>query len=554
MASDAFARSGEWVVSIEGMLVRTTPEGRPPTLTEVALDIERRGVIEALASLEGAWVIAALHVPSGQLWLARDPTGQRALFTARTPNGIAYASEAKALIARGDIDTSLDMLALTRYLSCAYLPGEATLLRGVKEVPPAAVLCIDVDGERSRHTLWQPREPEDVADREKAIRADIKAASPYVRDLRATLEEVIGGYLHATDDLGAPAAFLSGGVDSSLVVAIAAQLGRGPRCYSISFGADLPNELEYSSMVAKHVGVPHEVVEIRPDAMVDVLEETIYFLDDPIGDPLTVPNYLISRTASAAGAKRVLNGEGGDPCFGGPKNIPMMLAEWYAQPTPLSRETSYLRSYQKLYEDLPTLLRKSVLENARSTENIEAFLTPYFDDPTSKSFLNKLQRMNLVMKGGNNILLKVERIYGRHGLTPLSPLFDRRVADRAWESPPGLKLLGNVEKWVLKESVRDLLPLPILERKKSGMLVPVHPWFQGELRGYAAEMLGPASVERRGLFEPNAVAEMRKYRGATTVRGFYGAKLWLLLTLEIWMRLFVDGGARKFQQGVARWK
>ncbi|MFO0660597.1 MAG: asparagine synthase-related protein [Polyangiaceae bacterium] len=553
LAADRFVQTRDWVVALEGMLVRPSRGQPAPTLELVAQAIQDRGPRDALASLDGTWALFAFNRRTKQLWLARDATGQRSLFYARTPTGLVFASEAKALIARGQIDMSLDELALARYLSCAYLPGESTLLRGVKEVPPGVLIAFDSEREIVRHELWVPVEPSDVAEREQAIRADSSAAAPYVRDLRSTLEEVIDGYLEASDALGPPRAFLSGGVDSSLVVALAAKLGRPPHCYSISFGPDLPNELEYSGMVARHVGVPHEVVEIRPDAMVSVLEETIYFLDDPIGDPLTVPNYLISRTASQAGARRVLNGEGGDPCFGGPKNIPMLLSEWYAQPTPLSREKAYLRSYQKLYEDLPTLLRNDVLSRATARDSIEAFLSPFFDDPTHQSFLNKLQRMNLVLKGGNNILLKVERIYGRHGLMPLSPLFDRRVAERAWQSPPGLKLRGNIEKWVLKEAVRDVLPLPILERKKSGMLVPVHPWFQGDLKGYAAELLGQPSIEKRGLFNPNAVAEMRKYRGATTVRGFYGAKLWLLLTLEMWMRLFVDGEARKYQQAHPRW-
>jgi asparagine synthase (glutamine-hydrolysing) len=291
--------------------------------------------------------------------------------------------------------------------------------------------------------------------------------------------------------------------------------------------------------------------------MIESLPETVYLLDDPIGDPLTVPNHVLARTARAQGFRRVLNGEGGDPCFGGPKNIPMMLAEWY-DPLPGARERAYLRSYQKLYDDLPRLLSPELsplIDDA--TDPLWAPIAPLLNEDegpgAQRSFLNKLQAINLVFKGGNSILVKVEKMAGAADLVALSLLFEREVAERAWEAPPSLKLAGNVEKVVLKAAVADLLPQEIIDRKKSGMLVPVHPWFQGELKGYAAEAFSRRTVLRRGLFEPRAIEEMLSYRGAVTTRGFYGAKLWLLLTLEIWMRLFFDGDGRFFETGEPSW-
>jgi asparagine synthase (glutamine-hydrolysing) len=562
-------RRGGWTVVVEGVLRWTAEQTarfeREDTDSErVARWLDELGPVAALGSLRGAFAIAAYDHARGELWLVRDATGQRVLYFARAEaNGFgarpfAFASETKALLARGDVSRELDRRSVVRYLVFSFVPGEPTLLSAVREVPPGTALVFSADGrERARHRLYFPTEPADIQARDEEARSDPTVLARYAQALRRTLEEVLAASLAATADRGPPAAFLSGGVDSSLVVALAASQGHKTPCYSISFGPSVPNELVFSKLVADHVGVPHHVIEVTPAMMTESLPETVYLLDDPIGDPLTVPNHVLALTAKAQGFRRVLNGEGGDPCFGGPKNIPMMLAEWY-DPLEGARERAYLRSYQKLYDDLPRLLCPALsplIDDA--ADPLWAPIAPLLNNDegagAQRSFLNKLQAVNLVFKGGNSILVKVEKLAGAADLTALSLLFEQEVAERAWQAPPSLKLSGNVEKVVLKAAVADLLPQAIIDRKKSGMLVPVHPWFQGELKGYAAEAFSRRTVLKRGLFEPAAIDEMVRYRGAVTTRGFYGAKLWLLLTLEIWMRLFLDGDGRYFEQGEASW-
>ena len=554
LCGDAVGHHGPWRVVVEGVL-RAGESRAIPSLDEIARSFAEHGGVFAIRALRGAFALAAWNEQTEQLWLARDPTGQRVLYHARLTSGpgLAFASETKALLARGDVSRDIDRLALVRYLVFSFVPGEPTLLEAVREVPPGTAIVFDgLGAETQRTTLYTPLEPADIEARDAEARARPETVQRYATELRATLEHVLRDELAATADRGAPAAFLSGGVDSSLVVALAAALGHKPVCYSISFGADVPNELEWSGLVASHIGAEHRVIEVTPAAMTEALPETVYLLDDPIGDPLTVPNHVLAATAQREGFRRVLNGEGGDPCFGGPKNIPMILAEWY-DPHEGARERAYLRSYQKLYDDLPRLLDPGLYGELTTAEPLWAPIAPYLGDDGQKSFLNKLQTINLVFKGGNSILVKVEKLAGAHGLVALSLLFEREVADRAWEAPPSFKLAGNIEKLVLKAAVTDLLPAAIIDRKKSGMLVPVHPWFQGELKGYAAQAFEPATITKRGLFRREAVDEMRKYRGATTTRGFYGAKLWLLLTLEIWMRLYVDGDASFFESAEPAW-
>ena len=537
------------VLALSGIVLRDA-EGPPKAPIDVARKIRTLGFPAAIRALEGAFVVAAYDRRARSLWLARDATGQRAMYVARTPGGLTFASETKALHARGDVGHTLDELAIARYLSFSYAPGEATLFREIRSLPPGVAVRFDETGdERERCSVFHPREPDDLAARGEALAADPSLAAGYARTLRDALEDVVDAHLEATDSLGPPAAFLSGGIDSSLVVALAARGGRVPKCFSIAFGDDLPNELRFSRMVAEHVGAEHEVVTLGPSDMATALTETAYLLDDPIGDPLTVPNALVARAASATGYRRALNGEGGDPCFGGPKNVPMLLASWYGDEP---RDRAYARAYQRFFDDLPRLLTPSFAVTLDGRDAVEGAFASVLDDPSIGSFLNRLQTVNLLYKGAGLILPKVEKTYGAAGLVPLSPLSDRRIVTIAWDTPPTLKLRGNVEKLVLKEAVRDLLPAEIVDRKKSGMLVPVHPWLSGPLAPLAADLLGNDALSRRGMFEPRFVRDLRSYQGATTVRGFYGAKLWLLCTLEAWMRLFVDGGARAFEDAAPR--
>src|SRR6185436_9566233 len=273
------------------------------------------------------------------------------------------------------------------------------------------------------------------------------------------------------------------------------------------FGAGYANELEFSSLVAKHCGTWHDVVEISPDEVVRNLDRTIALLGDPIGDPLTVPNALVFA-AAAADTRVVLNGEGGDPCFGGPKNLPMVLAELfgdlYSTDARRHRAASYLRAHQKCYDDLPQMLAPDVLA-AIPQGTLEDWVAPHLEDARWRSYLARLMAINVRCKGAHHILAKVEALSAPYGVRPRAPLFDRDVVELAFAIPPQLKLRGTVEKYLLKEAVRDLLPQAILERPKSGMLVPVQGWFRGPLLPLARERLldglAPWGLFRRSWLE-----------------------------------------------------
>ncbi len=477
-----------------------------------------------LGEVEGAFAIA--WRVENRLYLARDAIGERSLFYAALPEGVVFASTVRALLATGLVQRRLHLPGVVSYLTYAYLPGRETLVEGVHELLPGERIEIR-DGQIYRSAFWSlPPEPREWAD-EETLR----------KELRHRLEEAVRRRLPSGEPVGV---FLSGGLDSSLVVALARQLRDAPiHTYSVSFGPEHANELPFSSLVAEHCRTTHRIVEVSPAAVLRYLDESIALLSDPIGDPLTVPNALLFREASSE-VGVVLNGEGGDPCFGGPKNLPMLLAELYDAPVDegRTRERAYLRAHQKCYDDLGAMLTPDVAARLADLA-LEDRLTGHFRDPRWRGFVSKLQAINVTFKGGHHILPKVEAESAPFGVLPRSPLFDRAVVELSFAIPPQLKLRGSVEKYLLKQAVRDLLPPVILDRPKSGMLVPVEGWFRGPLKAHARERLMDGLASYR-LFRPDYLERLLDGRlGGHRPR--HGAKIWLLLTLEAWLRTVFVG-------------
>jgi len=483
-----------------------------------------------LAEVDGAFQLA-VHDPN-KLLLARDAIGHRTLFYApKGAAGFAYASDIKTLLTRSGAsapERALDARAVAAYLSCAYIPGRSTLFQGVKELLPGHVLECTSRGHVERPFFSLP--PEVAA--ETWSEEDERKA---IRDLRALLEETIRETLDPDEEA---AASLSGGIDSSVVVALVQRfLPRPLHTFSIAFGAEYKNELEWSSRVARHVGSQHTILHLTPEAILASLDETHAFLASPIGDPLTVPNAILFRKAREV-AGTMWNGEGGDPCFGGPKNLPMLLAELYGdgendadESSPRAR--SYYRAHLKCFDELPSLLTEQALA-VLADAPLESEVDPYFEG--GRSFVGALSEINVIWKGGHHILPKVDQLAQAAGIRPRSPLFSKNVVELASRLPPSLKLRGSVEKYALKEAVRDILPASVVDRPKSGMMVPVEGWFQGPLLPHARErLLGgalPWDILRKSAVEALVDGKIRGLRPRR------GVKIWLLVALESYLRQF----------------
>jgi len=464
----------------------------------------------------GMYAAAVWDARERRLWLLRDGAGARTLYLAGgREHGWSFAARLRTLRRAPGVPGDPNPVAIRDYLTCAFVPGERTMWRGVRELRPGTALSLP-DGRE--HTFWEPRE---------RIRDPEAPLETHAARLRAVLDDAVRVRLPSAGPVGV---YLSGGVDSSLVTALAARMAPGPvHTYALHFGAPYPNELRFSGRVAEHCGTVHHVLEFPAATIRAHLAESLAALDDPIGDPLTTPNLLLGR-AAARDTGVILNGEGGDPSFGGPKNIPMLLHGLYGGEEPVA---AYLRSFAKCYDDLPALLTPGLHAALRDEPPPGHWFAARLGEDGMANYLNRLLDVNVRYKGADHILTKVANLTAANGLLGRSPLADRRVVDASFAIPPEHKLAGSVEKAVLKAAVADLLPAEIVHRPKSGMLVPVQAWFAGELRAYARDLL----LDRRARTAPYLDAATVKHWLDTPRAPRRGVKIWLLLTLELWLRV-----------------
>lgn len=530
-AADAFTANGaaHGLAQRGGVVLGLAGERMPAPAELLAAYLERG--VSSLEDLTGAYVLAILD--GAELLLARDVAGVRSVYVTRHAGRRCFAIEPKALWGLPGFSREVCPAAVARYFTFSFQPGRETMLRGIEQLPAAGVWRFDTRGEVHESHSY------DHASRARAPHNPLPEAddAARVRDFERLLRDNIRARLASVGAHGI-AATLSGGLDSSLVAAMLAREHGSPLpTYTLHFGKKLPNELEYARMVADRIGSQHREVELLPRRFAGDLAELVTLLDDPIGDPVTLGNYAMARHIAPAHPV-VFNGEGGDPCFGGPKTIPMMMHHWYgpADADPLHRERAYLHSYRRAYHELPLLLREPY---GAAADDLPQLLSPYFAR-SHGVLLRSLLEINQRLKGAFLILPKVERLQRSAGLMPQSPLFDPVMIDASMTLPTRLIVARGSDKRVLREVAAPLLPAEIIARPKSGMRVPVNYWFQGDLRRLATKLLAPRRLRRSGIFDPERVQQILRY-DTEEAGARYGLWLWMLMTFEMWRTLVIDG-------------
>jgi asparagine synthase (glutamine-hydrolysing) len=449
--------------------------------------------------------------------LFRDAIGEQTVYYRHHPGKLLTAQHPVNL---ADTPRTLDERALIDYLCCAFVPGSRTMFVGVSELRPGV------------HWDGLGLAPTDAPLALDSNNFDLPL-DWYAKHLKEILTDVISEHLAplAGQPIGV---FLSGGLDSSLVAAFVKQLHQGDvHTISIHFGDAYANELEWSSAVAEHLGTKHHVLEISEQTIQERTFDVMSMLDDPIGDPLTTPNLMMFEKAASLGISHIFNGEGGDPTFGGPKNVPMVLHQVYGGHAD-DLASMYFRSFQKCFDDLEALLQPGI-QRPRMDEHSQ-LLYPYLSDGSAvmQSFLNRLMWMNVRLKGADQILAKVRDIGDATGVQAHSPLFDKRIVRAGFEVPAALKLDGRREKAVLKDAVKGMLPDGVIERPKSGMMVPVQKWFRGPLKPWAEGLLLGKEACIAPYIQQEPLRQWLQYAPMTYPR--HGVKIWLVLALELWLR------------------
>lgn len=493
--------------------------------TDLLKRYQRKG-FDFLKEIRGTFVMVIID--NETIHLIRDGAGRRTLFYAKQGNIFTFGIEQKALSQLNRFERKLKQSSIVKYFSFSFIPERDTMLEDIFELKPNTIV--------SYHPIKGISEQKflNLDSLEKHHENDIDY---WKETLRKEMKNDVSFLLKNTDKVGV---FLSGGLDSSIISAIVAQESKKTiPTFSIHFGKEYTNELDFAKLIADRYQTEHHEVKIDPNNFIPKIFNTIWHLDDPIGDPITVPNFELAQFASKK-CNYIFNGEGGDPCFGGPKNIPMMVQEWYGIPQEKNyREKAYLNSYQRGYAYMNKFLQPHILNSLDEERDLEGILTPYFQAEKPSNYLDKLMNINIQLKGAHLILPKVERMLGASQITPLSPMFTENIIKMSMEMPSDFKLSKGIEKFILKESYLQDVPREIIHRPKSGMRVPVQYWFQKEMKSYAKKLLNKKELEKMGIFKPETIKEILAYDYEKGIKR-HGLLLWMILTFEIWRKLFLE--------------
>lgn len=527
-------------------------EFRTRSDTEVLLALYLRHGLAAFAKINGMFACAFWDTRTRQLILARDRWGKKPLFYYQDAERFLFGSEIKALLAHGGIERKVNVAALHQYLTFGYVPGEQTMLEGIYRLPPAHLLVLR-NGHARRAPYWRL---------EFCPREYPPAETEAVEQLAELLRQAVKRRLMSDVPLGA---FLSGGLDSSVVVALMAQLtGRRVQTFTIGFEESAYSELEEARTVARHLGTEHHEMMVKP-ATVEVLPHLVWHLDEPLGDSSALPTYYVSHAARQH-VTVALSGDGGDETFAG-YNLYQQVAyyqrlEW--APTWLRRAVvkplthvlpftwpgwNYLHALGRWKNDgLPCelgvypwiqerLLTAGFQEQLHGSDPLlptrHLLAQGKHLDPISR-----YQYFDTVQYLPGDILAKVDRMSMAHSLEVRSPLLDHTVVEYMATLPASLKLRHGAGKYLLRKFAARLLPPSILAKRKQGFAIPQGRWFQHELRTFAEELLLAPRTLARGYFRPDAVGRILRHHAAG--RRDYSTWIWSLVVLEMWFRLFLD--------------
>lgn len=545
--------------------------------TEVVVHAYEEHGLEFVNRLRGMFAIALWDARLHRLVLARDRIGKKPLFYSVANGQLAFSSELKGLLPWPGLDRTIDADAVHDYLSFLYVPAPRSIFKGVSKLLPAHLLVAEAGRASVQTTRYWRVEP----------RPNYNLSPSEARDgLREILEESVRIRLRSDVPLGS---FLSGGIDSSAVTALAAKMPGGQGLKTISMGFDDPryDESGYALRMSRHLGTDHTRESFRPVGP-DEWRKLVWFLDEPFADSSAIPTYLISRAARKQ-VKAVLSGDGGDELFAGYPRY--QYARWLGRlaraPRPLLRTGAGVAGLLKGWlgnssTRAGTALRRvqKALETATAPpdERILLLLT-YFEESTkgrlySDAFADRVngydslefvaQRLgefpahedpivsfmarDLETNLPGDSLVKVDRMSMACSLEVRSPLLDHKLVEFAATLPPEMKLKGRNTKVILKEAVADLLPEEVLHRGKAGFAIPFDQWIATpNWSEMVLDCLSEESVRRRGFFQPAGVLEIRDAVLRAQGPGALGIsehqlwhRFWLLLCLELWCRQFLE--------------
>jgi asparagine synthase (glutamine-hydrolysing) len=534
---------------------------RTRTDTEVIVHAYEQWGTDCVKRLRGMFAFGVWDGRHRRLLLARDRVGKKPLFYTQRPDRFLFASELQGLLAAPDVPRDVNPAAIDAYLSWGYVPPPQTAFQGIFKLPPAHVLTLDLapDGPvLNVERYWS------LAYRPKLRISDTEA----VEALRETLTEAVRLRMVSDVPLGA---FLSGGIDSSIVVGLMAGLADQPvRTFSIGFEDAAYNELDHARRVAERWGTDHHEFVVQPDALA-ILPQLARHYGEPYADSSAVPTYYVSQLTRRH-VTVALNGDGGDESFAGyeryranrlagqisrfPGNRRLALLAAHALPVsadvkhPLRRARRFLleahRPMSERYaawltffgEEAKSFLYSREMRAVLAEQQPDVWLETLFDETHGLDPVDAAMAVDVQSYLPHDLLVKVDVTSMANSLEARSPFLDHEVMELAARLPAHLKLRRGQSKYLLKRAFADLLPPENVRRRKMGFGVPVGQWFRGPFRDLLCDALLSERSLARGYFQPGELA--RTVHQHLERQADHSFPLWSLLMLELWHREMVD--------------
>jgi asparagine synthase (glutamine-hydrolysing) len=574
---------GRWVMSYNGEVYNAAAVAALPGLTgvsfrgtsdtEVILEsIARRGLDRTLADINGMFAIALWDRQTRTLHLIRDRLGIKPLFYAASKHGVWFGSELKALAAAG-IDMAIDPASVASFLRFGYVPTPFSIFSGVQKLKPGEMVSIDSRGGITHQQYWSIS---DVATQGLATPwagsdADAEEA------LNDLLADAVSAQMISDVPLGA---FLSGGIDSSAVVALMVAAGKGPvRTFSIGFPDFGFDESAHARTVAEHLGTIHEELTVTAGDALRVVPQLAEIYDEPFADSSQIPTYAISRMTRAH-VTVALSGDGGDELFGGYNRYSLVegpLARLTGLPLPLRQgAAALLNAIPPSMADVMAQFAPRKLRAAQPADKLKKLaevmlldgdavylrLISQCPDPAALTHglaehaialrwdghagpghaLERMQLFDTATYLPDDILQKVDRASMAVSLEVRPPLLDHRVVEFAWKLPRRLRVRAGESKWLLRRVLDRYVPRELVERPKMGFGVPLASWLRGPLRDWAEDLLDPQKLGG-GYLDITAVR--RLWSDHVDGGRNWAYALWTILMFEAWRRRWAEGAVRQ---------
>jgi asparagine synthase (glutamine-hydrolysing) len=538
----------------EGLLARGH-RFRSQSDTEVIVHLYEEKGADCIADLEGMFAIAIWDERAERMTLARDRAGKKPLFYYRDDRMLAFASEIKAFFDHPAIPIEPDPEAVPYYFIYGYVPLPATIYKGILQLEPGTLMAVDTAGHQATRRYWQLRYPEAGAVR--PIAREEAAAG-----VRARLTSAVERRLMSDVPLGA---FLSGGLDSTIVVGLMSRMMSTPvKTFSIGFEGDAAyDETAYARLAAERFETDHTEFRVSPSA-IDLIDTLVWHHDGPFGDSSAVPTYLVSKLTREK-VTVVLTGDGGDELFAGylrfyaallADRVPVAVGRaahglLSGVPTPANNRHWLARAQRFAASMSAPLHDRLTAWNALFFDDLEALLRPDFVaglKPIDKlhhiaaerammagrSTLSQALHANFTSYLADDLLVKTDRCTMANSLEARSPFLDRELVEYAAGLPDDLKLRGGRTKVILRDAFPDLVPAAIGRRGKMGFGVPLDTWFRGELREHMRDLLlAPGARYRDMLSGPFVEALVARHLAGDAN---LGQQLWSIMCFEVWLQ------------------